>query len=50
MRKLELKKELKQFYQPSAKKVSLVDVPKFNFIKIDGAIEKGMEPGNSPVY
>jgi len=50
MRKLDLKKELKEYYQPSAKKVSLVDVPKFKFIKIDGAIEEGMEPGNSPLY
>ena len=47
---LDLRKELKQFYAPSAKKVELVDVPEFQFAMIDGAIEPGMEPGNSPAF
>jgi hypothetical protein len=33
---IDLKKELKEFYQPSAKAVSLVNVPAMNFIMIDG--------------
>lgn len=50
MKNLDLKKELKAYYLPSAKKVSLVDVPRFKFIMIDGAIEPGMAPGTSPLF
>jgi hypothetical protein len=34
--KVDLKKELKQFYNPSAKEVSVVDVPAMNFLMIEG--------------
>lgn len=50
MKILDLKKELKYLYQPSAKKVELVTVPCLQFAMIDGAIEKGKEPGNSPAF
>jgi hypothetical protein len=50
MKTLDLKKDLKAFYQPSTKKVEFVQVPRFNFLMIDGAIEPGMEPGNSPLF
>ena len=50
MKTLDLKKNLKAFYQPSAKKVEFIEVPRFNFLMIDGAIEPGMEPGNSPLF
>lgn len=36
MQKIDLKKELKHLYLPSAKRVVLVDVPKMNFLMIDG--------------
>ena len=36
MRKIDLKKELKQLYLPSAKVVVQVDVPAFQFLMIDG--------------
>ena len=36
MGKIDLKKELKAFYNPSAKEVTLIDVSKMNFIMIDG--------------
>jgi hypothetical protein len=36
MEKIDLKKELKAFYNPTAKEVTLIDVPKMNFIMIDG--------------
>jgi hypothetical protein len=36
MAKIDLKKELKQFYNPSAKEVTAVDVPPMNFLMIDG--------------
>ena len=37
MTKRDLKKELKDLYNPSAKAVSLVDAPPMNFLMIDGA-------------
>jgi hypothetical protein len=50
MKKLDLKKDLKAYYAPSAKKVEFIEVPRFHFLMIDGAIEPGMEPGNSPLF
>ncbi len=50
MKTLDLKKDLKVFYQPSAKKVEIVQIPRFQFAMIHGAIEKGFEPGNSPAF
>lgn len=47
---LDLKKDWKHLYAPSAKKVELVEVPRLQFAMIDGAIEKGSEPGNSPSF
>ena len=50
MKTLELKKQYKHLYQPSAKKPEILKVPKLQFVMIDGAIEKGKEPGNSPGF
>lgn len=50
MRKLDLKKELKHLYAPSSREVQIVDVPAFNFIMIDGAIEPGEQPDTSPAF
>ena len=50
MKTLDLKKDLKAFYNPSGKKVEFINVPRFNFLMIDGAIEPGKEPGNSPLF
>ncbi len=36
MPKIDLRKQLKHLYQPSAKEVSIVDVPPMNFAMIDG--------------
>ncbi len=36
MEKIDLKKELKAFYNPTHKEVTLIDIPKMNFIMIDG--------------
>ncbi len=46
MPKIDFKKELKELYLPSAKKISLVDVPPMQFFMVDG---KGY-PGNSQEY
>ena len=50
MKTLDLKKEFKSLYQPSAKKVEILQVPLLQFAMIDGAIEKGSEPGKSPLF
>ncbi len=36
MQKIDLKKELKEFYQPPTKEVVAVDVPEMNFLMVDG--------------
>lgn len=41
MKTLDLKKDLKYLYQPSAKKIEILKVPKLQFAMIDGRIEKG---------
>ena len=50
MKILDLKKQLKYLYLPSAKKVEIVQVPRLQFAMIDGAIEKGQAPGTSPGF
>ena len=50
MKTLDLKKQFKNLYQPSAKKVETVQVPNLQFAMIDGAIEKGSEPGKSTMF
>jgi len=50
MKTLDLKKDLKYLYQPSATKIEIVQVPNLQFAMIDGAIEKGSEPGKSPSF
>lgn len=36
MKKVDLKKELKDLYNPSSKEIAIVEVPKLNFLMIDG--------------
>src|SRR5688500_6194261 len=50
MKTLVVKKQFKHLYGPSTKKPQIVHVPRLQFAMIDGAIEKGYEPGNSPSY
>lgn len=50
MEKLDLKKQLKHLYQPSDKQVSLVDVPEMKFLSVDGEVESGLMPGDSPSF
>src|SRR4030042_6693891 len=47
---IDLKKELKAFYQPPAKKVEAIQVPRFKFLMADGEIEPGLSPGTSPMF
>lgn len=50
MEKLDLRKQYKHLYQPSAKTVEVVDVPPLKFVMIDGEIEQGHSPGSSPAF
>ncbi len=50
MKVLDLKKQLKPLYFPSAKKVEILEIPRMKFVAIDGAIEKGEAPGTSPGF
>ncbi len=50
METLDLRKQYKPLYNPSAKQPEIIDVPPFNMIRIDGAIEKGLAPGTSPAF
>ena len=44
--KLDLKKEYREFYNPSAKQCSVVDVPELQFLMIDGS----GDPNTSQAY
>lgn len=50
MKKLDLKKDLKAYYAPSAKEPVILHVPCFQFAMVDGAIEKGQRPGDSSSF
>jgi hypothetical protein len=46
MKKLDLRKQYKELYTPPSKQVVTVDVPKFNFLMIDGV----GDPGTAQAY
>jgi len=48
--KLDLRKQFKHLYAPSAKQVSLVDVPGLQFAMIGGTIQPGEGPETSPEF
>jgi hypothetical protein len=50
METLDLRKQLKYLYSPSAKKVEVVQVPRFQFTMIDGVIETEHGPSTSPTF
>jgi hypothetical protein len=43
--KVDLKKELKSLYQPSAKQPEILEVPKMNFLMMDGSGNPNTSPG-----
>jgi hypothetical protein len=47
MEKLDLRKQYKYLYSPSAKKVQVVDVPPLRFAMINGVIQAGERVGDS---
>jgi hypothetical protein len=50
MKKLDLKKELRYLYVPSARQVETVRVPRLQFAMIDGLIERSQGPSTSPAF
>jgi hypothetical protein len=50
MKTLDLRKQFKSLYQPSAKAPELVNVPDLLFLMVDGRIGKGETPGISPAF
>lgn len=50
MEKLDLRKKYKDLFLPSARQVTVVEVPAFQFAMIDGQIEPGKGPGDSPSF
>ncbi len=50
MKTIDLKTKYKYLYLPSAKKVEIVQVPRLQFAMLDGTIEKGHSPGDSPGF
>lgn len=50
MRILDLKTKYKKLYLPSAKKVEALQVPRLQYLMLDGATEKGSSPGTSPAF
>lgn len=50
MRKVDLKKVYRDLYRPSAKEVSLVDVPELQFAMLDGRVEAEESPRESASF
>jgi hypothetical protein len=50
MKKLDLKKLYKHLYNPGAKQVTVVEVPRFHFIMIDGTIPANTQVADAPDY
>ena len=47
---LDLKKQLRHLYEPPAGQVVEVQVPEMQFAMIDGQVEPGRSPGDSPAF
>jgi hypothetical protein len=50
MKRIDLRKDLRHLYVPPSKKIVVIDVPSFQFLMIDGAIESGEGPSTSPRF
>ncbi len=50
MERIDLRKELKHLYAPSARKVEVVDVPGFRFVTVDGVIQPGETLATSQAF
>ena len=48
--KLDLRKQYKELYSPSAREVAVVDVPELQFIWLDGRLPPGVGPSDSESF
>ena len=48
--KIDLKSDFKQLFAPSSRKIELVEVPKFNFVMVDGYMEPNERPATSAAF
>lgn len=48
--KIDLKTKYRYLYAPSAKNIEVVEVPKFNFVVIDGKLSPGEPPAESAAF
>lgn len=48
--KLDLRKQRRELYSPSSRKVVVVDVPEFQYIWLDGTIDAGVSPSDSESF
>jgi len=50
MTKLDLRQELKHLYSPTSREIEIVNVPRFNYVMIDGELDPGEKPAGSPAF
>jgi len=50
VRKLDLRKQYRELYSPSARSVAVVDVPELQFIWLDGRLPAGVGPSDSESF
>jgi hypothetical protein len=50
LEKLDLRRRYKHLYSPSPKQVQMVDVPELSYLSIEGRLEAGVRPGDSPSF
>ncbi len=50
MNKVDLRKKYREFYNPPTGRVTVVTIPNFHFVMIDGRIEPGASPGTSTAF
>ena len=48
--KIDLRKQLKHLYSPSAKQAQIIQVPRFQFVMIDGTVAAGTPPAESEEF
>jgi hypothetical protein len=48
--KIDLRKQLRHLYNPSAKQAQIIQVPRFQFVMIDGTVAPGTPPAESEEF
>lgn len=48
--KFDLRRQYRQLYTASAQQVTVIDIPDLQYLVLDGAIQPGLTPGDSPEF